>query len=715
MKSKIAMKTILTLALLTFSVAAQTSVFKYDGYLTDGLAPANGIYQLRFTLYDAATGGTAVGSPIEAVDVQITDGDFTVELDFGATPFNAGADRYLQIEYRYNSGGIYTAVAPRRQITGIPYATRARSAQTADNADRLDGVEAADYVQTDDPRMTDAREPVAGSDDYIQNRTTPQTGANFNIDGTGRANIFAATTRYDLGSARILSSPGGTNTFLGFNTGPNLTTGDRNTFIGRDAGTRTTTGRVNTFAGSGSGYENTTGSSNSFYGFNSGLRNTTGSSNSFYGVSAGSGNLVGGNNSFFGYEAGLQFNPGYTGQGDNSFFGAFAGRGTTTGTGNVFLGAQAGRSNTSGQLNVFVGHYAGYKNTNGEANVYIGREAGYNSTNSAQNVFIGYQAGRSDQASYNSTFVGFDAGGANRTGEWNTFIGTGAGEYNTTGRFNSALGVQTRFIGGDIEFSTAIGAGATVTTNRTVVLGTTADQVDIPGTLNVLSGNIPPVKRGDLNIQDQYYNADLYMQGGNGSKGINFGVSSSSTNARLFISQYDGTTYLDRLLINPNGAVAVTTLASGGYTSLCRNSSSEISTCSSARRYKTDILPFSNGLGIVRRLRPVSFRWIDGGPLDFGLVAEEVAEIEPLLTTRNADGAIEGIKYDRVGVVLISAVNEQQKQIEVQTAENEKLRNEIGDLKKRLDEQTRMSENLRRLVCADRPEAELCRDEKENE
>lgn len=45
---------------------------------------------------------------------------------------------------------------------------------------------------------------------------------------------------------------------------------------------------------------------------------------------------------------------------------------------------------------------------------------------------------------------------------------------------------------------------------------------------------------------------------------------------------------------------------------------------------------------------------------DLGLVAEAVAEVEPLLTTPTDKGETEGIKYDRVGGVLVNAVNEQQ-------------------------------------------------------
>jgi hypothetical protein len=73
---------------------------------------------------------------------------------------------------------------------------------------------------------------------------------------------------------------------------------------------------------------------------------------------------------------------------------------------------------------------------------------------------------------------------------------------------------------------------------------------------------------------------------------------------------------------------------------------------------------------------------------DMGFVAEEVAEIEPLLVTNNDKGEIEGVKYDRVGVVLINAVKEQQEQIEA-------LRKQV--------------ELLTEMLCRTEPESDVCR------
>ena len=75
---------------------------------------------------------------------------------------------------------------------------------------------------------------------------------------------------------------------------------------------------------------------------------------------------------------------------------------------------------------------------------------------------------------------------------------------------------------------------------------------------------------------------------------------------------------------------------------------------------------------------------------DFGLVAEEVSKIEPLLVSRNDDGEIEGVKYDRVGVVLVNAVKEQQLQIELQ----QKQLQEQEEMLKRLEERIQRLEAM---------------------
>jgi hypothetical protein len=96
------------------------SGFTYQGRLLDGGNPANGTYDLRFTLFDALTGGSQVGSPLTLSSQTVTNGLFTVTLDFGTTAFR-GAARFMQIEVQHNGGG-FVLLAPRQPLTPAPYA-----------------------------------------------------------------------------------------------------------------------------------------------------------------------------------------------------------------------------------------------------------------------------------------------------------------------------------------------------------------------------------------------------------------------------------------------------------------------------------------------------------------------------------------------------------------------------------------------------------------
>jgi hypothetical protein len=131
-----------------------------------------------------------------------------------------------------------------------------------------------------------------------------------------------------------------------------------------------------------------------------------------------------------------------------------------------------------------------------------------------------------------------------------------------------------------------------------------------------------------------------------------------------------------------SGTARITNLGSGGSTSLCRNGSQQISACSSSIRYKSNIADWGGGLSLINRLRPVTFDWKESREHDLGLVAEQVAEAEPLLVTHNQKGEIEGVKYDRLNVVLINAVKEQQAQIKSQADALAALQTRLASLER---------------------------------
>jgi len=123
--------------------------FTYQGRLTDGGAPAEGKYDLRFALYDAPSGGAQVGNTIYREDVEVADGYFSVALDYGGAAFT-GQARYLEVGVRPGeSSDAYTTLSPRQALTAAPYALHASSAPwaglTGVPADLADGDDDTTY------------------------------------------------------------------------------------------------------------------------------------------------------------------------------------------------------------------------------------------------------------------------------------------------------------------------------------------------------------------------------------------------------------------------------------------------------------------------------------------------------------------------------------------------------------------------------------------
>ena len=112
---------------------AQGTAFTYQGRVTDNGAAANGSYDLQFTIYDALAGGSQMGGPLTSTATAVSNGLFTVTLDFGADVFN-GSARWLDIGVRTNGPGAFTTLIPRNSITPTPYAIYAANAGSAATA-----------------------------------------------------------------------------------------------------------------------------------------------------------------------------------------------------------------------------------------------------------------------------------------------------------------------------------------------------------------------------------------------------------------------------------------------------------------------------------------------------------------------------------------------------------------------------------------------------
>jgi hypothetical protein len=262
---------------------------------------------------------------------------------------------------------------------------------------------------------------------------------------------------------------------------------------------------------------------------------------------------------------------------------------------------------------------------------------------------------------------------------------------NGTGTNNTAIGFRADVESGDLNNATAIGARAFVSQSNSLVLGSmsgvngcTADNVCAD--TNVGIGTTAPHAKlhisgtGTLRVRiDSDTNAGLGLALGGQSKwsvatvtGGNLVIFNDATNQNAIT--IDGTT----------SNVGISTLANN-LSAVCTNGSHQLVACSSSLRYKTNIRPFIGGLDIINRLRPISFIWKQGGNRDVGFGAEEVAKVEPLFTFRNDKGQIEGVKYDRLSVVLVNAVQQQQRTIETLERQNAAVRNENAQLEARLE------------------------------
>ncbi|MBL8878539.1 MAG: tail fiber domain-containing protein [Phycisphaerales bacterium] len=119
--------------------AGQTTVFTYQGRLENGGTPADGPHDFRFRLFNAIVEGNQVGTTQCVNDVNVTDGLFTVNLNFGEQFISAA--RFLEIDVRADTGQDctnatgYTLLGPRSQIHATPIATHAIAAYRLDAPD----------------------------------------------------------------------------------------------------------------------------------------------------------------------------------------------------------------------------------------------------------------------------------------------------------------------------------------------------------------------------------------------------------------------------------------------------------------------------------------------------------------------------------------------------------------------------------------------------
>ena len=119
-----------TLGLRPSTVFAQGTAFTYQGRLNDSGGPAGGTYSLKFTLFNTNITGVPIAGPLTNNAVNVTNGLFTVLIDFGPGAFT-GASNWLEIAVETNGVNPFTTLVPRQQLTPTPYAVYAEGASAA--------------------------------------------------------------------------------------------------------------------------------------------------------------------------------------------------------------------------------------------------------------------------------------------------------------------------------------------------------------------------------------------------------------------------------------------------------------------------------------------------------------------------------------------------------------------------------------------------------
>src|SRR5205807_2868444 len=245
-------------------------------------------------------------------------------------------------------------------------------------------------------------------------------------------------------------------------------------------------------------------------------------------------------------------------------------------------------------------------------------------------------------------------------GSKNAFFGTSAGNVNSMGNLNTAVGYGSNFGRGDLLNATAIGSHARVDASNALVLGSINGVNAATADTNVGIGTTAPIAR--LHVV-----GDTFLVG-------SLGIGTALSTRTLMVA---GRARVSNIPQEPSGA------------SVCFNVNGDLLQCgASSLKWKTNVRSFRSGLDIIQRLRPISFNWKEDGRPDIGLGAEEVAKVAPSFTFTDDKGEVTGVKYERLSMLLINAIKEQQAQIE---------------------RQQKQIEGLKKLECRSRPRTSACR------
>lgn len=300
----------------------------------------------------------------------------------------------------------------------------------------------------------------------------------------------------------------------------------------------------------------------------------------------------------------------------------------------------------------------GYPN----GNTAEGQKALLNLTSGGYNTAVGFIALASNMVGGFNTGIGAGALLAN-TSENNTATGAAALLSNTTGTNNTATGAFALFSNVSGTENTAVGTQALTahTGSRNTAVGALALLDHQTGDFNNAFGALA-LRRDTNGIGNNAIGDSALENLTNGSNNVAIGDSAgqslASGSGNVYIggnSQGANNESNHTYIRNING----TTVSGGGTDTVTVNlATGLLGHLSSSRRYKENIKPINTASEALYRLNPVSYRYkkdIDSTQAcSFGLIAEEVAAVNPDLVARNSEGQPESVHYEMVNAMLLN-------------------------------------------------------------
>lgn len=301
------------------------------------------------------------------------------------------------------------------------------------------------------------------------------------------------------------------------------------------------------------------------------------------------------------------------------------------------------------------------------------------SSNAAQNTAIGFNSLYSNDSGSSNTAAGANALGTNVSGSNNVGIGAGALSNNTSGASNTAVGMQALSGNGITSNNTAIGTQALWSHNGgccNTAVGFQAMFDDTGGQNNVAIGEgaLSANLIGGSNIAIGF-NAGNVVTGYNNIDIGNSGAANDSNAIRIGTAGQQMSTYI----------AGITGVWVGSGSAVYVNANGQLGTIQSSQRYKENIQDLGAASDALMQLRPVQFRYKqaapDGGkPLQFGLIAEEVAQVYPELVVRDKEGRIESVQYQQLPAMLLNELQKQHQIIARQEREIQALESRLAVL-----------------------------------